>query len=103
VSTTVDPTPDYCLYCGIRLRDEADPLSAHFDRHRDCRERSEARADTSGENTAETGDGNPRVRSALMWLIMSGVLAYSLLIAQQLLLGFVAAVLVYAAFQCATD
>jgi hypothetical protein len=34
---------------------------------------------------------------------MSGVLAYSLLIAQQLLLGLVAAVLVYAAFQCATD
>lgn len=100
-------TPDYCPFCGARLRDETDGYGAHLSRHEDCRERAEAwareergptapwTAGTSGE-TAPLGGG---ARAVLAVVLALSILTYAILVAGQLLLGVVGAILVLGTFE----
>lgn len=94
-------TPDYCPFCGARLRDETDGYGAHLSRHEDCRERAEAWArEERGPTAPWTGgeDGSRTVRLALGAVIAVAVLLYAILIQGQLLLGLLGASIVFAAF-----
>jgi hypothetical protein len=98
---STDATPDYCPFCGARLRDEADRYESHLEEHEDCRERAAAWAEGRGPSSPRTGgetDNAATIRLAAGGVVAFVVLAYSLLIAGQLLLGVIAATIVMVAF-----
>lgn len=106
MSSTPDPDFDYCPFCGMHL--PVGGLDAHLDEHDDCAARLDAR------RSADRGDGGllddvgeyrqepSVVRTGAMIIIVLVVLAYSLLVTQQLLLGIVASAIVVAAFVIGT-
>jgi hypothetical protein len=100
-------TPDYCPFCGARLRDETDGYGAHLSRHDDCRERAEAwareeRGPTAPWTAGSSGGAVPfggGARAVLAVVVALSVLAYAILVAGQLLLGVLGAMLVLGAFE----
>ncbi|MFC7227247.1 hypothetical protein N0B31_07520 [Salinirubellus salinus] len=95
-----DTTPDYCPFCGARLRDEGGAYGAHLHRHDDCRERAEAWATQErGPASPWTGDGgSATLRLGLGAVVALVVLAYAVLVMGQLLVGLLAAGIVLGAF-----
>jgi hypothetical protein len=96
-----DPAPDYCPFCGARLPDGSGALRAHFGTHDDCRERYEAWGDEWSR--AAVGDdrgsrGRDLLRTGLLGVVVLVIMAYSLLVTQQVLLGIIASGLVALAF-----
>jgi hypothetical protein len=100
-------TPDYCPFCGARLRDETDGYGAHLSRHDDCRERAEAWANeargpatpwtaSSGGTAVPFGGG---ARAVLAVGLALSILAYAVLVAGQLLLGLLGATLLLGVFE----
>jgi hypothetical protein len=103
VSSTPDPEFDYCPFCGMSL--PADGVDAHLDEYDDCAARFDARRDAGGGLLDDVGEYRQEpsaVRTGVMILIVIVVLAYSLLVAGQLLLGILASSVVVAAFVLAT-
>jgi len=100
VPTTSASTPDYCPFCGARLRDEDDAYGAHLHRHDDCRERAEAWAvEERGPMSPRTsGSGSPALRLGLGAVVALVVLGYAVLVMRQLLVGLLAAGVVLVAF-----
>jgi hypothetical protein len=95
-----DPTPDYCPFCGARLRDEADAYGAHLHRHDDCRKRAEAwAAEERGPASPWTDGGvSATLRLGLGAVVALVVLTYAVLLQGQLLVGLLAAGIVLGAF-----
>jgi len=97
-----DPSPDYCPFCGGRLRDEEGALRSHLGIHDDCRERYETWGDEWFQAATVGNDPGARrsrrLRRFVVWTVIAIVLGYSVLVAQQILLGVVAAGIIYAAF-----
>lgn len=99
-----DPAIDYCPFCGMHLPVEG--LDPHLDDHQDCAARFAARRESEHrELFADRGDARRApslVRTGVMIGIVVVVMAYSLLVAGQLLLGLMASGVVVAAFVLAT-
>jgi hypothetical protein len=94
-----DSTFDYCPFCGARLGEGHDAVDDHPAEYDDCAERFEVWRGPSGPvggNAVSGGYAASGVR-LLTWPLMILVLAYSLLITQTILLGIIAATLVYIA------
>ena len=101
-SGDVSPTAfDYCPFCGMHLPRTG--FDAHLDEYDDCAERRRTSGDADGDWGA-LGDagGNWRptnpVRTATPVAIVLAILAYSLFVAQELLLGVLASGIVVAGF-----
>ena len=98
----MDALPDYCPFCGARLHED-EPLEAHVENHAECREQFEAwRPERTGGTTRNRALGR-LLRSGLVVAIVVIVLAYSLLISQQLLLGVLAAAVIYLVHRLTLD
>ncbi|WP_255195771.1 DUF7501 family protein [Halorarius litoreus] len=90
------PSPDYCPFCGARLRDD-ESLEHHLDDRDECRERFDA---WRPERTpsSEPRSGFTPLHGLLLAVIVLAVMGYSLLIVQQILLGLLASSIVVVAF-----
>jgi hypothetical protein len=92
---------DYCPFCGMHLPRTG--FDAHLDEYDDCAERRRTSGDADdGWGALGDADSDWRpthlVRTATLAAIVLAILAYSLFVAQELLLGVLASGIVVAGF-----
>ena len=92
---------DYCPFCGMHLPRTG--FDAHLDEYDDCAERRRTSGDADdgwgalGDADSDWRPTNP-ARTATLAAIVLAILAYSLFVAQELLLGVLASGIVVAGF-----